>query len=173
MSLSWDLPMCTVLLKTAVSNSILSPPLFTSQTPQMLCVACVSSAYSGCCQLANLDCKTLLSANCILPFRKCSGHLSLCNINQSTVRTSPSFSLCHISLMEFYELSAANRCFHSPLRQPQLTVGVDAVAFLLPFTSVLRATAPSIPASDFLLSFKTMCETLLCRNSSLSKFKDD
>lgn len=94
-SLSWDLAMCTVLLKTAVSNNILSPPLFTtSQAPQMPCTARFSSAYHylRCCQLANLDCKTLLSANCILSFGKCSRHLSLCKYKP---QYSPYIPLLH------------------------------------------------------------------------------
>ena len=115
-SLTWDLEMCRVLLKTAVSNSILSPSLFpTSQALRMPCIARISSAhhYPGCCQLANLDCKSLLSANRILPFGKCSAHIcDSVNTNHGMVHTSPSFALSHICLIEFYELSASNRYFH-------------------------------------------------------------
>lgn len=83
--LTWDLGVHTVFLKTAVSNSILSPPLFhPSQALGMLCIAHISSAhhYPRCCQLANSDCKTLLSANCILPFGKRNIHLWLCKYKQ-------------------------------------------------------------------------------------------
>lgn len=166
--LTWDLEMRTVLPKTGASNSILSPPLSpTSQALRMLSIAHVSSAhhYPRCCQLANLDRETLLAAKCILPFGKRSvAHIrDSVNKNHGTVHASPSFALCHLCLIEFYELSASNRHFHQLLRQPRLAVGADAVAFILPFTTVVRATAPSVPGSDFLLSFKTMCETLLCR----------
>lgn len=79
--LTWDLKMRVVLLKTAACNSFVLPPLFyTSRALQMLCITHISSThrYPGCCQLANLDCKTLLSANCILPFGNHSVHHWLC-----------------------------------------------------------------------------------------------
>lgn len=113
--LTWDLEGRTVLLKTALSNSIfprlLSP---TSHALWMLCIAHVSYAhhYRRCCQPANSGCKTLLSADSILLLGECSICLWFCEYKPRTVHTPPSFALCHIYLREFYELSASSRYFH-------------------------------------------------------------
>lgn len=113
--LTWDLEVCTVLLKTAVSNSILRQLLSpTSQAQWMLCIAHVSYAhhYCRCCQPANSDWKTLLSADGIMPLGECSVCLWLCEYKPRTVHTLPSFALCHVHLREFYELSASSHYFH-------------------------------------------------------------
>lgn len=90
--LTWDLGMRTVFLKTEVSNGTLSPPLFhTSQALRMPCIAHVSSAhhYPGCCQLANSDCETLLSASCFCLLGSVAYICDSLNTNYGTVHTSP------------------------------------------------------------------------------------
>lgn len=135
----------------------------------MLCFGLLSSAHHPprcCLEIQTASPHHLQGVFCLL-----SSVVYICDSGiQSTARSlhPPRSLYATAASQSFKNFSASNQYLQRVLRQPQLAAGADAAG-----SSARTATAPSIPGGIFLLSFKTMCESLLCRNSSLSKFKDD
>lgn len=140
-----------------------------------LCFGLISAAHHHprCRLLRNVDCESPPFPNIILPFEKRSVHLWLC---AHKAQHGPCTPLA-LFVPQLPQRVLGTFSFQSllPVRPaPAWACGGGGCCRLLSLLAAAAgATAPSVPGRDSLFSFKTMCESLLCRNSSLSKFKDD